>query len=72
MRITGLSSRIFRRGLQVCGLCLVLAAGAGIAQAGGPPAGGAPEIDPGSMKAALMLLSGGVLLVADRFRRRVR
>jgi hypothetical protein len=32
----------------------------------------APEIDPGSIKAALMLLGGGVLLVSDRCRRRAR
>ncbi|HTU92777.1 MAG TPA: hypothetical protein VMF69_22035 [Gemmataceae bacterium] len=55
---------------QACGLALVLAACSGMAQA--LPPSSTPEIDPGSMQAALMLLSGGVLLVADRFRRRAR
>ena len=57
--------------LQLGGLALVLAACSGVAWAAGPPIG-APEIDPNSMQAALMLLGGGVMLVADRFRRRSR
>jgi len=59
-----------RLGRQACGLALVLAACSGVVSAA--PPGPAPEIDPSSMQAALMLLSGGVLLVADRFRRRSR
>lgn len=57
-------------GGQICGLALVLAAFSGAASAAPPSF--APEIDPGSMQAALMLLGGGVMLVADRFRRRSR
>jgi hypothetical protein len=73
--LTNLAAATFRFGRRACGLALVLAACSGVAFAippgpGGP--GGAPEIDPGSMQAALMLLGGGVLLVADRFRRRSR
>ena len=45
---------------------------------GGPPGGGGsgpppqpiPEISPGSAVGALMLLAGGTLILADRFRRR--
>jgi hypothetical protein len=32
--------------------------------------GGAPEIDPNSLAGALTLLSGGVLVLSDRFRRK--
>jgi hypothetical protein len=37
-----------------------------------PPCGGggAPEIDPNSLAGALTLLSGGVVLLTDRFRRK--
>ena len=70
--LTKLAAASFRFSRQICGLALVVAACSGIAQAQPPGLGGAPEIDPGSMKAALMLLSGGVLLVADRFRWRSR
>lgn len=56
---------------QACGLALVLAACSGTAFASPPPLG-APEIDPGSMGSAVALLTGGILLVADRFRRRSR
>lgn len=71
--LTKLASASFRFSRQICGLALVVAACSGIAQAGPPfPNVSTPEIDPGSMKAALMLLSGGVLLVADRFRWRSR
>lgn len=54
------------------GLALVLAASSRLALAGPPPLVSAPEIDPSSIQAALMLLGGGVMLVADRFRRRSR
>jgi hypothetical protein len=71
--LTKLCSTSLRFGSQICCLALVLAASSGAAHAGGSGLPGpAPEIDPGSMQAALMLLSGGVLLVADRFRRRSR
>jgi hypothetical protein len=32
--------------------------------------GGAPEIDPNSLAGALTILSGGVVLLTDRFRRK--
>ena len=35
---------------------------------GGLP--GAPEIDPGSMASAVALVSGGVAILADKFRRK--
>lgn len=50
-------------------LLLLIAAASSSALAGGPlPA--APEIDPGSMGGALTLLTGGVLMLTDRVRRR--
>lgn len=67
--LTKLCSTSFHFGRQICGLGLVLAASSGTAWAAPVFT---PEIDPGSMQAALMLLGGGVLLVADRFRRRAR
>jgi hypothetical protein len=56
-----------RKGL---GLALVMVALAGPAWAGGPQGPKAPEIDPGSMGGALALLTGGLLLLTDRFRRK--
>jgi hypothetical protein len=53
------------------GLGLLLLACSATAYAGGPPPpANAPEIDPGSMAAALTFLTGGSLMLADRFRRR--
>ena len=55
------------------GLSFLIAAFGGVALAGGGPdgGGGAPEIDAGSaISAALTLLSGGILLITDRIRRR--
>ena len=57
---------VARKGL---GLALVMAAIASPAWAGGPLPG-APEIDPGSMAGAVALLTGGVLLLTDRLRRK--
>jgi hypothetical protein len=71
-RLIALASSAWRAGRCVCGLALVTAACSGVAQATPPSLNSAPEIDPGSIKAALMLLGGGVLLVTDRFRRRSR
>ena len=68
-RWIALVSSAWRAGRWACGLALVLTATSGVAQA---TSIGVPEIDPGSLKAALMLLGGGVLLVTDRFRRRSR
>jgi hypothetical protein len=64
-------------GQQMCALVLVLIAFSGVAWAKKPGGGGGgghhhhktPEIDPGSMKAPLLLLGGGVLLLRDNFRR---
>jgi hypothetical protein len=70
--LTKLCSTTFHFGLQIGGLALVLAACSGVAWAIPPLPGSAPEIDPSSLNAALMLLGGGVLLVADRFRRSSR
>jgi hypothetical protein len=70
--LTKLCSSSFRFGLQIGGLALVLAACSGVAWATPPLPPSAPEIDPSSLRAALMLLGGGVLLVADRFRRSSR
>ena len=54
------------------GLSFLIAAFGGVALAGGGPdgGGGAPEIDAGSAMSALTLLSGGILLITDRIRRR--
>jgi hypothetical protein len=41
-----------------------------IALAGSGGGGGVPEIDAGSALSALAVLSGGLLLVTDRFRKR--
>jgi len=53
-------------------LFLLLAAAASFAFAGDPIDGahGVPEIDAGSLASALTLLTGGVLLLTDRIRRR--
>jgi hypothetical protein len=62
---------VLRRG---CGLLLVMAACAGVALAQSSMKGGcdthAPEIDAGSVVSGLTLLTGGVLLLTDRFRRK--
>jgi hypothetical protein len=61
-----------RKLFQFVGLGLVLAASATAAHAqhgGSGGAGAAPEIDAGSMISALTLLTGGVLLITDKFRK---
>jgi hypothetical protein len=58
--------RILKQGWRPCGLCLVFAGCAATAYAGGPLP--VPEIDPGSTVSALVLLTGGLLLLADRCR----
>jgi hypothetical protein len=65
------------KSVKIAGLALVMAATAGLAHAqsasggsgGGGSSGGVPEIDAGSMISALTLLTGGVLLVSDKFRK---
>jgi hypothetical protein len=84
-RLIALISPTWRAALWACSLALVLSAWSGVAQASNPnnnnnnnggngqnSTSSAPEIDPGSSKAALMLLGGSVLLVTDRLRRRSR
>jgi hypothetical protein len=57
-----------RRG---CGLALVLAACAGAAAAQSMSGGcHAPEIDAGALASGLTLLTGGILVLTDRFRRK--
>ena len=49
--------------------CLSVWSCSSVAMAGGGlPA--APEIDPGSIASAVALVSGGVAMIADRFRRK--
>jgi hypothetical protein len=62
--------------VRIGGLALLCAALASPAFAGGfdqhfcADGGGAPEIDPNCLAGALTLLSGGVLVLCDRFRRK--
>src|SRR5262249_42405652 len=51
-------------------LVIVSVGGVALAHGGGVCGGGAPEIDPGSAMSALTLLTGGILLITDRIRRR--
>ncbi len=62
------------KSVKFAGLALVLAASATVAHAqsassGGGSGGAAPEIDAGSMISALTLLTGGVLMITDKFRK---
>jgi hypothetical protein len=63
-----------RKLFQFAGLALVMAATATVAHAqsasggSGGSSGAAPEIDPGSVMSALTLLTGGVLMITDKFR----
>jgi hypothetical protein len=53
------------------GLCLIALASATPVYAGGSMhCGGVPEIDPGSAMGALAMLSGGLLMLTDRLRRK--
>jgi hypothetical protein len=62
-----------RNFFKFVGLVLVLGATATVANAqsasGGSSGGAAPEIDAGSMMRALTLLTGGVLMITDKFRK---
>jgi hypothetical protein len=55
-------------GVLVAGVILLTVDNAAVAGPGGGGSG-APEIDPGSAFSALTLMVGGLLLLADRFRR---
>ncbi len=66
-----------RKLFQFAGLALIMAATATVAHAqtasggssgGSGSSGAAPEIDPGSVMSALTLLTGGVLMITDKFR----
>jgi hypothetical protein len=62
------------KSVKLAGLALVIAASATVAHAqsassGGSSGGAAPEIDAGSMISALTLLTGGVLMITDKFRK---
>ena len=58
----------FRATRKTCGLALIMAATAGAVFAGPPPP--IPEIDPNSAGAGLILLTGGFLLIVDRYCRK--
>jgi hypothetical protein len=61
-----------RKLFQLSGLAMVFAVTATVANAQTAVASGgaAPEIDAGSMISALTLLTGGVLMITDKFRAR--
>ena len=71
MKARGAIWTIVRWARKTCGLALILSATAGAVLGGGPlpEACWVAEIDPGSASAALGLLVGGVLMLADRCRR---
>ncbi len=61
-----------RKFFQFVGLALVLGATATVSyaqSASGSSGADAPEIDAGSMISALTLLTGGVLMITDKFRK---
>jgi hypothetical protein len=64
-----------RKFFQFVGLALILGTTATVSYAqsassgGGSSGGAAPEIDAGSMISALTLLTGGVLMITDKFRK---
>jgi hypothetical protein len=68
-------NKLAAKSVKVAGLALVVAATASLAHAqtasGGSSgsSGGVPEIDAGSMISALTLLTGGVLMISDKFRK---
>ncbi len=75
-----LINKLAVKSVKIAGLALVVAATAGLAHAqsasggfsggsgGSGSSGGVPEIDAGSMISALTLLTGGVLMISDKFR----
>ncbi|AGA28859.1 hypothetical protein [Singulisphaera acidiphila] len=63
-----MKTRMFNRLLRTCGLMLVVAALSNVAWASRDL--DAPEIDPGSIAGAMTLLSGGLMLLTDRCRRK--
>jgi hypothetical protein len=57
---------------KTCGMMLVLSALVGTAYAGALPPDPVPEIDPSSVLGAFALLSGGLMILTDRHRARVK
>jgi len=55
--------------LPVCGILMIFGATAQPAQAWFKSGGGVPEIDPNAIGGALTVLSGGLLMLTDRFRK---
>jgi hypothetical protein len=69
----GLVGQLFSFLCRGCGLLLILTACAGFALGQAMPDcnhSHAPEIDAGSLASGLTLLTGGVLLLTDRLRRK--
>jgi hypothetical protein len=66
-------NRVAVKSVKFAGLALVVASTATLAHAqtasGSSAAGGVPEIDAGSMISALTLLTGGFLMITDKFRK---
>lgn len=60
----------YMRYIAVAVFCISVWSIASVAMAGGGNGDRAPEIDPGSMASAIALVSGGVAMIADRFRRK--
>ena len=67
-RLTKVAVASLLGSLKVLGLLLVMAAVTGTVRA--DESVSAPEIDPGSMASALTLLTGGLLTLTDRLRRK--
>lgn len=66
-----LINKLTGKTVRMLGLALVMGASASLAhaQTASTSGGAAPEIDAGSMISALTLLTGGVLMITDKFRR---
>jgi hypothetical protein len=65
-------NRVAVKSVKFAGLALVLTSTATLAHAqtaSVSTAGGVPEIDAGSMISALTLLTGGFLMITDKFRK---
>ena len=66
----GMSARLLRRGFATAIVALATVMSDGTASANPGGGGGAPEIDAGSAMSALTVMTGGILLITDRIRRR--
>lgn len=63
-----MTTTVFNKLMQTCGLMLVVAAFSSAAWAAKDL--DAPEIDPGSIASAMTLLCGGMMMLTDRVRRK--